>query len=177
MERRTVLKLVVLGGLAPATMSLGQMDEHAGDSGSPVKHPAQFFTKQESEMLDQLMEMIIPADGHSQGAHAAKVVLFADLMVATGSDEIKQQWRRGLQLMQEEAARSSLQDALAKSAAHEENPHSELEHFFTQLKAMTVNGYYTSSIGIHDDLQYQGNTYVESFPGCAGGTRLRKRHE
>lgn len=169
MERRTVLKLVVLGGLASAAMSLGQMEEHAGNSASPASHPTQFFTKQESEMLDQLMEMIIPADGHSQGAHTAKVALFADLMVATSSDEIKRQWRRGLQLIQEEAAHSSLQDALAKSAAHEENPGSELEHFFTQLKSMTVNGYYTSSIGIHDDLQYQGNTYVESFPGCANG--------
>jgi len=160
MERRTALKLVVLGGIIPAAIGLGQIEDLA-------KHQLQFFTGDESEMLDQLSEMIIPSDEHSPGAHAALVNLFADLMVAASSDEVKQQWRRGLQLMCEEAARSSLQEALVKSAAHEDSPSNELEHFFVQLKAMTVQGYYTSSIGIHDDLQYEGNTYVESFPGCA----------
>jgi hypothetical protein len=31
---------------------------------------------------------------------------------------------------------------------------------------MTVNGYYSSEIGIHQDLEYQGNTYVAEFPEC-----------
>ncbi len=31
---------------------------------------------------------------------------------------------------------------------------------------MTINGYYSSAIGIHNDLQYQGNTYVQKFEGC-----------
>jgi hypothetical protein len=169
MERRTVLKLFVLGGFVPAIITSGQQEESAGKSGDTGKNQLQFLTEQENELLDQLMEMIIPGDGHSPGAHAAKVSLFADLMIVTSSDEVKQQWRRGLQLIREEAARSNLQQALDKSAAHEDAPSNELEHFFVKLKAMTVQGYYTSSIGIHDDLQYQGNTYVESFPGCATG--------
>ena len=169
MERRTVLKLVMLGAFVPAAISLGQKEESAGKSGDTRKYQLQFFTEQENEMLDQLMEMIIPSDGHSPGAHAAKVNFFADLMIATSSDAMQQEWRRGLQLMREEAARSSFQQALAKSAAHEDSPSNELEHFFVRLKAMTVQGYYTSLIGIHDDLQYQGNTYVESFPSCVRG--------
>jgi hypothetical protein len=169
MDRRTALKLVVLGGFVPAAISFSQKEESAGKTGGTGEYQLQFFTEQETEMLDQLMEMIIPGDGHSPGAHAAKVNLFADLMIATSSDAVKQQWRRGLQFMREEAAHSSLQEALAKSAAHEDSPGNELEHFFVQLKAMTVQGYYTSLIGIHDDLQYQGNTYVESFPSCVRG--------
>lgn len=85
-------------------------------------------------MLDRLMEMIIPADEHSPGAHTAKVNLFADLMVATGSAGVKRQWRRGLQLMREESAHSSLQEAMAKSAMHERNLKTDLERFFGQLK-------------------------------------------
>ena len=46
----------------------------------------QFFTPAENDLLDQVMEMIIPADGQSGGAHAAKVSLFADRMVSTGTD-------------------------------------------------------------------------------------------
>src|SRR5437667_368907 len=75
--------------------------------------------------------------------------------------------REGLMQMQEEARKSSLTEALAKSAAHEDHPTTDLERFFRTLKQMTVNGYYTSAIGIHQDLQYQGNTYLSAFPPCA----------
>lgn len=112
------------------------------------------------------MEMIIPADDHSPGAHAAQVSLFADLMVATGDDAVKTQWRNGLRFMREEAERSSLAAALAKASVNEGDPRTELERFFATLKRATVNGYYTSEIGIHQDLQYRGNTYLRTFPGC-----------
>jgi hypothetical protein len=88
-------------------------------------------------------------------------------MVSTSSAAVQKQWRDGLKQMQEEARRSSLREALAKSAAHEGHAASDLERFFAILKQMTVNGYYTSAIGIHQDLQYQGNTYLSAFPGCA----------
>lgn len=56
--------------------------------------------------------------------------------------------------------------ALAKTSEQEGNPQTELERFFATLKAMTVNGYYTSAIGIHQDLQHEGNAYLSSFSGC-----------
>jgi hypothetical protein len=34
------------------------------------------------------------------------------------------------------------------------------------LKQMTVNGYYTSEIGIHKDMEYVGNAYLGAFPAC-----------
>jgi len=112
------------------------------------------------------MEMIIPADSQSPGAHAAKTNLFADLMVATSDDSIKKQWRDGLRVMHDEADRSSLAEALRKAAVNEENPQTELEQFFALLKQMTVNGYYTSETAINQDMEYLGNTYLAAFPGC-----------
>lgn len=170
MERRTALKIVSLSALAPAALCLPGNGQQPENTGARATHQLQFFTEQEREMLDELMEMIIPADTCSPGAKAAKVSLFADLMVATSGDEVQQQWRRGLQLMREETAHSSLEQTLAKAAANEGDPKTHLERFFSQLKEMTVNGYYTSAIGIHRDLQYQGNTYLNSFPGCNPGT-------
>lgn len=167
MNRRTALKIVTLGALSPAgpgSQGKGRALEAA--AWTPEHHEPHFFTQDESEFLDQLMEMIIPEDSHSPGAHAAKVSLFANLMVATSGDNVKSQWRKGLQLMLEEASRSSPAMALEKASAHEGEPRTELEHFFAVLKEMTVNGYYTSAIGIHQDLQYVGNTYLASFPGC-----------
>jgi len=38
--------------------------------------------------------------------------------------------------------------------------------FFIELKHLTVHGYYTSKIGIHDELQYQGNRILTEYVGC-----------
>jgi len=140
------------------------LDERAAWAAGDYK--LQFFSPTENELLDQAMEMIIPADGHSGGAHAARVCLFADRMVSTGSDTEKTEWRKGLQLLKEEAAKSSLAEALARTAAGEANRQTDLDRFFVSLKRMTVEGYYSSEIGIHQDLEYQGNTYVAEFPEC-----------
>jgi hypothetical protein len=38
--------------------------------------------------------------------------------------------------------------------------------FWIELKRMTVTGYYTSKIGIHDELEYKGNRILQEFVGC-----------
>jgi Gluconate 2-dehydrogenase subunit 3 len=169
MERRTALKIVALSAFSTALTH----PEDARALWSPDTYQLKFFDPEENRLVDQLMEMIIPADDHSPGAHAAQVSLFADWMIATGDDATKGRWREGVRLMQEEAARTSPEEALAKAAAHEDQPSTALERFFVELKRMTVNGYYTSAIGIHQDLQYVGNTYLSEFPGCTNSRVLK----
>jgi hypothetical protein len=41
-----------------------------------------------------------------------------------------------------------------------------LEAFFADTKQATIHGYYTSEIGIHQDLRYKGNTLLAEFVGC-----------
>ena len=41
-----------------------------------------------------------------------------------------------------------------------------LEAFFADTKQATIHGYYTSEIGIHQDLRYKGNTLLGEFVGC-----------
>jgi hypothetical protein len=48
----------------------------------------------------------------------------------------------------------------------ETNPHTPLEEFFVMTKLATVRGYYTSEIGIHQELRYEGNTFLREFVGC-----------
>jgi len=168
MKRRTALRIIALGAMTPKLDALGAATHcsmQEGTAWTPADYKLQFFTPAENELVDQLAEIIIPADAHSPGAHAARVSLFADLMVATSNDAVKEQWRDGLRLFQEAAAKSSHAEAIAQAAAHEANPTTGLELFFIALKQMTVNGYYTSEIGIHQDLEYIGNTYVAEFPG------------
>ena len=170
MERRAVLKMVALTALS---QKLNALPNAAMHSMQPIQaaptataYTLQFFSEEESSLLDQLMEMIIPADDHSPGAHDAATNLFADLMVATSDAAVKKQWQDGIRLIREEATSSSLAETLRRAAANEENPNTDLERFFVLLKQMTVNGYYTSATGIHKEMEYIGNTYLAAFPEC-----------
>jgi hypothetical protein len=169
MERGSVLKLVALTALSQKLNALpgAAMGHIQAPSVAPVTpYTLQFFSEDESRLLGQLMEIIIPTDDHSPGAHEANTNLFADLMVASGDNTIKKQWQDGIRLIREEATHSSLAEALHRASANEENPTTDLERFFVLLKQMTVNGYYTSAIGIHKDMEYIGNAYLGSFPEC-----------
>ena len=128
-------------------------------------------------VLDQLTELIIPEDDHSPGAHAAEVNVYIDVVVSDANDEVKQRWRGGLAALAEETNRrfnkqpagcetGELDHVVAAMASEEQNPSSVLDRFFPLLKRATIDGYYTSKIGIHEDLQYQGNTALSEFPGC-----------
>jgi Gluconate 2-dehydrogenase subunit 3 len=170
MERRAVLKIVALTALSQKLNALpGAAMNHMQAAPVPpaaAAYTLQFFSEEESRLLDQLMELIIPADDHSPGAHEAQTNLFADLMVAGSNDAVKKQWQDGIRLIREEAVGSSLAEALRGAAANEENPKTDLDRFFVLLKQMTVNGYYTSATGIHKEMEYVGNSYLVAFPTC-----------
>ena len=167
MERRAVLKIVAFTALSQKLNALpGAAMDHMQAAPTATAYTLQFFSEEESRILDQLMEMIIPADDHSPGAHEAQTNLFADLMVAGSDNAVKKQWQEGIRLIREQAKVSSLAEALRQAARNEENPTTDLERFFVLLKQMTVNGYYTSATGIHKDMEYVGNTYLVAFPEC-----------
>jgi hypothetical protein len=168
MRRRNLLQLLSACALSPGFDALRAADACMAIHAGPAEpYQLRFFRPDENELLEALMEMIIPADEHSPGAREAKVSLFADWMVSHAPPATQQEWRTGLQLMNDEARNTSPPEALAKAAAGEARPDSDLHRFFIRLKQMTVDGYYTSEIGIHQDLQYQGNGHLPKFSGCA----------
>jgi hypothetical protein len=169
MHRRTALKIVALSAVSTRFEPWGgACSAPSGErtAWTAADYQLQFFTAAENDLLDQLMEIIIPAEEHSGGAHAARVSFFADRMISSGAEGEKNEWRSGLAHFKQAASKSSVAEALARAAAAESNPRSDLERFFISLKQMTVNGYYSSEIGIHQDLEYQGNTYLAEFPEC-----------
>ena len=54
---------------------------------------------------------------------------------------------------------------VARLAANERNAESEEDRFFVEFKRRVVHAYYTSRIGIHDELEYKGNVMLEEFAG------------
>ena len=167
-NRRSALELFCIGGLF-SILSPG-FENHCTSAALDSNfnnYTFVFFTPAERQFLDHIMDTIIPRDEHSAGASEAKVPAFADLMVSTSDDMIQRTWHEGLRLLKEAVSTSSTDSVLDSLAAQEQNPQTELEKFWPVLKLMTVRGYYTSSVGIHQDMQYQGNEYRTSAPACA----------
>lgn len=167
MERRTLLKIV---SVLPAT-GLGQAaaPTHCSTSGVGADfadYRFAFFNAEEQALLDRLMEIIIPADDHSPGAHAAKAPAFADLMLSTGPQATRDHWRSGLAAFRAAAQKDRLEDVVRQAALEEQHPRTELGRFFVDLKRMTIDGYYTSSVGIHQEIGYEGNEYRKAAPAC-----------
>jgi len=55
---------------------------------------------------------------------------------------------------------------LTEISKNERAPQTVEERFFRTVKGATIDGYYTSEIGIKKELQYKGNTYLKEFVGC-----------
>jgi hypothetical protein len=144
----------------------------AAEPGAPL-----FFSKDEFVLLDTLTDLLIPTDDHSPGAHDAGVAPYIDRTVAEAFlAENKDSWRKGLAAMNAfsqttcqcpflQARKEQQTGMLTKLAAAEKNPQTEAEKFFTQLKQTTASAYYSSSIGIHQDINYKGNVLLEQFVG------------
>ena len=154
MQRRDLLKVMAGAAFLPA------LQLTAGEPGAPL-----YFSKEEFAALDELTEMIIPTDSHSPGAHAAGVAVFIDKTVAEAFlPEDKESWRKGLApfLPLNKEQRLAM---LTKLAATEQNAQSDQERFFGQLKETTAFAYYTTDIGIHQDIGYIGNVVQQEFSG------------
>lgn len=153
-------------------------DMRSIETSAHTPYTPKFFNSDQMKTIGALADRIIPADDQSPGALAARVHEFIDIIVAESSRPEKDQWRAGLavldQLSQRECGKEfaecdlDAQDRLLrKISQREDHPNTPEEIFFAKFKGATIEGYYTSAIGIHQDLQYQGNTALAEFEGCA----------
>jgi hypothetical protein len=128
--------------------------------------------------LEALVDAIIPTDERSPGAKEARVADYIDLLLSESDDELALQWMGGLAALDEEAesrfrlpfARldaAQVDAVLADISKNERHPGTPLEQFFVMTKQATIRGYYSSEIGIHRELRYKGNQFLQEFVGCA----------
>ena len=166
-DRREMVKMT-----AGALIAGPQLNRKKND---PVPH--KFFTNEEFVLLDELSEIIIPTDDHSKGARAAKCASYIDKSLAESPHlEGKQNWREGLSLIESiskemfgtkfmKATAEERISLLERISAQEANPVKPEEKFFSMLKSSIAHAYYTSRIGLLDELEYKGNTYLREFAG------------
>jgi Gluconate 2-dehydrogenase subunit 3 len=54
---------------------------------------------------------------------------------------------------------------LERIAQNETSPQKPEDRFFIELKSRVAHAYYTSKIGLRQELEYKGNTYLREFVG------------
>jgi len=128
-----------------------------------------FFTPAEFALVDEMSDMIIPTDAQSAGARAAGVAAFIDARLAEAFEKDEpQKWRAGITAVEALSQQVNGKTFMAcnaeqrlalltRIAAAESAPKTDAEKFFKQIKSSTIQAYYTSKIGIHDDQHYKGN--------------------
>ena len=174
-----IASLPVLGnGAGAQELASHDHSHHSAQAAAPAKaQPLKFLTEEENKTVIEMSERIIPADDHSPGAKAAQVNAYIDLVVSESPDPTRQAWREGLAAINKmsrdkfakpfaDASAEQQIDLLKEISKNERSPQTVEERFFRTIKYATVDGYYTSEIGIHKELKYKGNSYLKEFTGC-----------
>jgi hypothetical protein len=169
--------LIPMPGVSTETLQT-ESKPAAPASTAEAKSTGRFFTPLQHATVEELSETIIPADSHSGGAKAAKVADYIEQVVGQSMDDSqKALWREGLRLIDvmsqhdhgETFVNLTPERRIALLTVLSDHDHmTELPEvrFFKELKHLTVTGYYTSRIGIHDELEYKGNRVLQDYVGC-----------
>lgn len=160
--------IVQPGAAEAAHAALQQATAAGGGTYAPkALSPEQFRT------LSRLTDLIIPVDNEKPGALQAGVPGWIDMLLNVNA-ELKETYVAGLTWMDSTikqrhettfvAATPAQQTALLDAIAFKKNSTPELEpgiEFFVLLRRMTVDGFYSSEIGMRD--LYPGNTARTEF--------------
>lgn len=132
----------------------------------------------QDEMVVALSELIIPATD-TPGAKAALVNRFVDAVIDDADDADRKSFLRGFEWM-DARSRELFGDEFLKASAEQQTAlltilssgkNKALEdqigvEFFEAIKAMTITGYYTSEIGMKQELHDDGRLFFAGFEGC-----------
>ena len=186
LSRRDVLKSLTMGtvGSALGTIpleaaeyahALVAAEKRTGAGGYKPK----YFSAHQYKILRMLCETILPSDGDSGGAIEAGAPEFIDLLTSE-NPEYQLKLGGGLMWLDSRCAdqfgsvyancTTPQQKEMLDSIAYRERAEKDAGlaqgvGFFSFLRNLTADGFFTSKIGIKY-LGYVGNTFLTDFPGC-----------
>jgi hypothetical protein len=186
-SRRDVLRTLGMGAMAGSVLRVIPMQaaEYAHNMVQAEKASAsggyapKFFPPHQYKTLQALCQAVIPAEDGSVGAIEAGAPEFIDLLT---SENPEYQLKLGGGLMwldsgcadrygkayldcAPEQQRQMLDQIAYRRNALADPSLSQGIDFFSFLRMMTADGFFTSEIGIKY-LGYIGNKYMKSFAGC-----------
>jgi Gluconate 2-dehydrogenase subunit 3 len=190
-SRREALKIIGAVGVTcafpfSANELYGQHVHPAGEEAPQQVKPdtpyaPRFFTPAELLVISRLTDLIIPPT-ETPGGAAAGVPQYIDLVV-NEDPKLQGIFHQGLPRLdkisessfatsaflqlseaQQVEILTSLSQAAEKKGGRGESAAGDDAAFFNAIKSLTADGYYTSRIGLVQELGYDGNTYLAAFP-------------
>jgi glucoside 3-dehydrogenase (cytochrome c) hitch-hiker subunit len=189
MNRRRALTQLVAGAVGVASMPLwveslcaqARAEAHtyaAQAAASAAAWSPSVLTPRQNEAVIALTELIIPATD-TPGAKVALVNRFVDHVLSTADAKERSGFVRGLVWLDDRCRARVGQDvagaseaeltavltplAVEGTAAAEDTPGVA---FFRAIKSMTITGYYTTEIGLRQELGDDGRMMLGAFEGC-----------
>jgi hypothetical protein len=160
-SRRTALELA----LALWAKAEEQAHQHGTSPAASTNFQARFLSRDEISTVQRYAAVLIPSSERSGGAAAAQVETYVDHILANAAPSLQRAWRAGL------AAWKKAKDTeahLRQVAANEFSPKTREDQFFVMFKSAITAAFYTSKVGIEQELGYQGMGFLREFPGYQG---------
>ncbi len=139
---------------------------------------ARVFDAHQNETVIVLSELIIPQTD-TPGARAARVNEFIDTVLADAEESERTAFLSGLSWMDSRSVELFGSDVIGASAEqqsalltivsslHNRNLGDQPgRQFFEAIKRLTITGYYTSSIGMKEELGDDGSRFFPGYAGC-----------
>ena len=189
LNRRDALRRIAVGGMGAVTSALwvenlsalAQVQaEHVHTALVTAQAAGTWAPKvlsaHQHQTVAALVELIIPQTD-TPGAKAALVDRFIDTLLAGAERPDRDRFLSGLAWLDARShalyrsdfgsARPAQQaDLLTRLSADASTEARAGVEFFTAIKSMTVTGYYTSEIGLRDELGDNGQLFLPAFEGC-----------
>lgn len=175
LNRRNLLKVF---GYAVTADLLAAQSHHVADQAFTISgYQPRHLSPAEYDCVAQLCEIIIPSDADSPGAIECGVPWYIDTVLLYADGQRQNVWHSGLKSIDAVANQLGGNTFLGCSppdrlqvlqhlSRNEEFPETPEEKFFCELKALTVQAFCLSDLGMRDYLHYRGNIAIPEFPGC-----------
>lgn len=178
-DRRSLLKII---GAVGTTCAYPFESEDLFGQESAGRHAVsqsqRYFNQADFQTISRIADLILPATD-TPGAIAAQVPRFIDMVVSRNEHQ-QRLAADGLRWLDERAQREGASTFVKLNEAQQlavleplcqafdSNPLDEgrIVQFFGMIKSLTADGYYTSEIGLMEELQYKGSTMMDHYPSC-----------
>ena len=186
-NRRQAIRTLVTGAAGVPALSawveslVALSDQHAHSQAAAAALAAQdwkprVLSARQNDQVVTLAELIIP-ETDTPGARAALVNRFIDDVLHVAQPEARTKFLSGLAWMDARSKALFKRDLLTASLAEQTDLLTRLSvdgskeervgiDFFNAIKSMTINGYYTTEIGLRRELGDPGQLFLPAFEGC-----------
>jgi gluconate 2-dehydrogenase gamma chain len=190
--RRESLRIIgAVGTTCAFPFTAGSLyGQHVHPSAAPVPittggpYRPRNFSEDQFAVISRVADLIIPPTD-TPGASAAGVPRYIDEVV-TANPPHRARFAAGLEWL-ESTARERFgkkfldldeepQIAILTPLCQAVDSHSIRsagEIFFSLMKSMTADGYYTAQVGLVNELGYKGNTVLAAYPECTHPEHLK----